>query len=158
IRRKKPWAVATAAVLLAGLSISTLGYSHVWSAVSVDKFGDAEAKAEKVVKDKGAMKSNYDAAKTSNQKFRKELEGLVVAGAERTPWLEVYKAINECLPRPGTLEEQVEENPTLQNRIRILSVTTKKYENLDEWYKGLDVDKQKRWMTEEDKKKGPTGP
>src|SRR4029077_16556486 len=36
IRRKKPWAVATAAVLLAGLSISTLGYSHVWGVVSED--------------------------------------------------------------------------------------------------------------------------
>jgi type IV pilus assembly protein PilM len=82
----------------------------------------------------------------------------VVAGAERTPWLEVYKAINECLPRARTVEEQEEDNPTLQNRIRLLSITTKKYDNLDEWYKGLDPDKQKRWLTEEDKKKGPTGP
>ncbi len=158
IRRKKPWAVATAAVLLAGLSISTLGYAHVWRAVSTDIFGEAEAKADKFVKDKGGMKSKYEAAKSSNQKYRKDLASLVIAGAERTPWLEVYKAINECLPRPRTLEEQVEENPTLQNRIRLLSVTTKKYDNLDEWYKALDVDKQKRWMTEEDKKKGPTGP
>ena len=157
IRRKKPWAVATAAVLLAGLSISTLGYSHVWSAVSEARFGDAEAKAKKVVDEKGSMKSKYDTAKSSNQKYRKDLESLVIAGAERTPWLEVYKAINECLPRDRTIAEQAEENPTLKNRIRLLGITTKKYDNLDEWYKTLDESK-KKYMTEEDRKKGPTWP
>ena len=49
IRRKKPWAVATAALLLFALALSTMGYAHVWSAVSNDRFGQAETKAEDVV-------------------------------------------------------------------------------------------------------------
>src|SRR5262245_16383756 len=168
VRRKKPWAVATAALLLVGLAASTMGYAHVWSSVSTDRFGDAEAKAKKFVDDKGRMKSSFEAAKKKNTDFKKDLESLMVAGSARTPWLEVYKAINECLPRPIREEERDEEDPKLKKRIRILSVTTKKYDNLDEWYKSLDENKKKYMLPTkladgtsfgpEDKTKGPTGP
>src|SRR5262245_3220403 len=169
VRRKKPWAVATAALLLIGLAASTMGYAHVWSSVSTERFGDAEKKADDAVRKKGEYKSAFEAAKKKNADFKKDLENLMVAGSARTPWLEVYKAVNECLPRPLTEEERDEGDPKLQKRIRILSVTTKKYENLDEWYKGLDPTRQKRWMLPtkladgttfgpDDKTKGPTGP
>jgi type IV pilus assembly protein PilM len=168
VRRKKPWAVATAALLLVGVAASTMGYAHVWSSVSTEKFGDAEKKAGDVVKKKGDMKSAFEAAKKKNADLKKDLENVLVAGSARTPWLEVYKAINECLPRPTSVEDQDEEDPKLQKRIRILSVTTKKYDNLDQWYKELDENK-KKWMLPtkladgttfgpDDKTKGPTGP
>ncbi len=111
VRRKKPWAVATAALLLVGMAISTMGYAHVWSSVSTERFGDAEKKAGDVVKKKNDMKSAFEAAKKKNADFKKDLENLMVAGSARTPWLEVYKAINECLPRPFNEEERDEEDP-----------------------------------------------
>jgi len=157
VRKKKPWAVATAAVLLLGLAISTMGYSHVWSAVSTEKFGSAENQAKDVLKKKDDMKKGYDAAKTKNAQYRKDLENLMVAGADRTQWLEVYKAIDECLPHDRTFEEREEEDPKLKNRIRIMSITTRKLDNLDDWFKSLTDDK-KKYMREDDKAKGPTGP
>jgi type IV pilus assembly protein PilM len=157
IRRKKPWAVATAAILLLGLVLSTIGYAHVLSTVSTDRFGGAEAKAKKVVDDKQRMKQAFDAAKKKNEDYRKELQGLMTAGASRTPWLEVYKAIDECLPRPESEEDREEQNPKLKKQIRLLSITAKKYDNLDTWYKTLDEGK-KTYMRDDDKAKGPTGP
>lgn len=156
IRTKKPWAVTTAALVLFGLATSTFGYAHVWSTVSTEKFGDAEAKAKKVIDEKNSLKKNYDDAKTKNVAFRKDLETLTAAGSGRTQWLEVFKAVNECLPRDKTFEEQEQEDPTRKNRIRILSITSKRYENLGDWYKGLD-DGKKTYMRSDDKKTGPTG-
>src|SRR5437762_1134810 len=52
VRKKKPWAVATAATLLLGLGISMMGYSSVWNTVSKERFGDAEKKADEVIKNK----------------------------------------------------------------------------------------------------------
>ena len=145
IRKKKPWAVATAALLLLALTLSTMGYAHVWRAVSKDKFMQAETRAKGVVSDKTAMKTAYDAAKAKNARYRKELDDLMVAGSQRTPWLAVLKAINECLPRDISTDEVEQEDPTLRNRIRILSITAKRYDDLGEWYKGLNED-QKKWM------------
>lgn len=168
IRKKKPWAVATAALLLFALTLSTIGYAHVWNAVSEQKFGQAETKAKAVVKNKTDMASAYTAAKAKNAASRKELTDLMVAGSQRTPWLAVLKAINECLPRDITTEEVEQEDPTLMNRIRLLSITCKRYDDLGEWYKGLTDDK-KKWLRSQkeglvdvraqpdDKEKAPTG-
>jgi type IV pilus assembly protein PilM len=168
VRRKKPWAVATAALMLIGLALSTMGYAHVWSSVSAERFGDAEKKAGEFVRKKGEMKTGFDTAKKKNADLKKDLETVLAPGSARTPWLEVYKAINECLPRPVSVEDQDEDDPKLQKRIRILSVTSTKYDNLDTWYKGLDENKKKYMLPTkladgtsfgpEDKTKGPTGP
>ena len=42
IRRKKPWAVATAATLMAGLCLSTMGFAIAKSTVTVEKWKKAE--------------------------------------------------------------------------------------------------------------------
>src|SRR5262249_6613852 len=131
------------ALLLIGLAASTMGYAHVWSSVGTGRFGDAEKKASDVVKKKNDMKSAFETAKKKNADLKKDLETVLVAATARTPWLEVYKAINECLPRPISEDERDEEDPKLQKRIRILSVTTTKHDNLDTWYKGLDDNKKK---------------
>ena len=46
IREKKPWAVASAAVLLTALTISFVSFSRALGTVSVDKWKDAESKAD----------------------------------------------------------------------------------------------------------------
>ena len=153
IRKKKPWAVATAAMLMFAMALSTMGYAHVWSAVSKDRFGQAETKAEGAVKTKETYASAYSTAKTKNAATRKELLDLMVAGSGRTPWLEVLKAINECLPRDISLDEVEQEDQTLKNRIRILSITAKRYEDVGEWYKGLNEDK-KKWLRKKDEATG----
>jgi hypothetical protein len=60
-----------------------------------------------------------------------------------------------------------QDDPTLKNRIRILSITAKRYDDLGEWYKALNDDK-KKWLRSQneaygkrhkpdDKEAAPTG-
>ncbi|MBS0261278.1 MAG: type IV pilus assembly protein PilM, partial [Planctomycetes bacterium] len=156
IRKKKPWAVAAAAMVLLTLTLSTISYARVWGTVSTSRFGAAENKANGVVKNKNDMKSAYEKGKTDNTNARKELEDLTSFSQKRTPWLEVYKAVNACLPRDVTDEEIDEEDPTKWNRIRIMSITAKEYKDLGEWYKTL-TDAQKAKMRDDDKATGPKG-
>jgi type IV pilus assembly protein PilM len=165
IRKKKPWALSAAALLLVALALSTIGYAHVWGNVSKERFSSAESKADGFVSAKSGMKTAYEGAKTKNAAYRKELSDLVVAGSQRVPWLEVLKAVNECLPRDITMEQQAQDNPELKNRIRILSITAKQYSDVGEWYKSLNETSKDRLRSQkdgrknpDDKEKGPTGP
>lgn len=155
IRKKKPWAVATAATLLFGLATSTMGYSHVWSSVNEARFGEAEKKAKDAVDKKNREKSAYDAAVTKNKTLKDGFDLLVKGADGRTEWLEVYKAINDCLPRDYGDDREVSD-PTKKNRIRLMSITARSTD-LAEWFKGLDA-KAKTHMRKAEQEKGPTGP
>jgi type IV pilus assembly protein PilM len=156
VRKKKPWAVAAAAAVLAGVSLSTLGYGLRANTVSSERFGPAEKEAEQAVSKKSGFKSNYDAAVQKNATLKKDLENLFASTAGREHWLEVYKAIEACLPRDyGAAQEEAD--LTQRNRIRILGITSAYQANLGDWYKGLSDDAKKR-MREPDSKTGPSGP
>ncbi|MFM8218178.1 MAG: hypothetical protein ACKOJF_04585, partial [Planctomycetaceae bacterium] len=151
-----PWAVAAAAAVLAGVSLSTLGYGLRANTVSPERFGAAEKEAEQAVSKKTGFKSNYDAAVQKNATLKKDLENLFASTSGREHWLEVYKAIEACLPRDyGAAQEEAD--LTQRNRIRILGITSAYQANLADWYKGLSEDAKKR-MREPDSKTGPTGP
>ncbi len=135
IRRKKPWAVAAAATLLVGLSMSTAGYSIVANSVSETRFGDAEKQIGDLIKLEGDHKSAFETEKTNNTKLTEDGSKLVTSLATRELWLEVYRAINECLPRDSAQEhDQSGDDITRKNRLNIRSIQTKKYSNLGTWF------------------------
>jgi len=154
VRKKKPWAVAAAAVVLGGLSLSLLGSGLRAGTVSSEYFGEAEKKADQAIGQKNGFKSSYDSAVGQNGKLKKDIETLLSSTTGRTAWLEVYKAIEASLPRDYGDAQEVE--PAKRNRIRLLGVTTQKMDNLGDWYKGLSDDAKKR-MREPDSKTGPNG-
>lgn len=133
IRRKKPWAVATAASLLFGLAMSTAGYSNVASSVSTDKFGDVEKKVDALKALKTGYEGKFSTAEGNFKSAQEDGARLVTAIDTREMWLEVYRAINECLPR-DTGNEQDIDDVTLKNRVNIKSVTAKKYSDVSKWY------------------------
>ncbi|MBC7822156.1 MAG: pilus assembly protein PilM, partial [Planctomycetaceae bacterium] len=157
IRRKKPWAVATAASLLFGLAMSTAGYSNVASSVSVEKFKPAEDKVAALKTLESGHKTSFETAKTENTKLKDAGDKLVTSLDTREMWLEVYRAINECLPR-DTGNEQDIEDITLKNRINLKSVTAKKYTEVSKWFDDLKA-KQPilDTMILADREKGPAG-
>jgi len=72
-------------------------------------------------------------------------------------WLEVYRAINECLPRDVDDERDVEDI-TQKNRINVKSITAKKYPDLGTWYTAVTAkESNKNTMILADREKGPTG-
>jgi type IV pilus assembly protein PilM len=133
IRRKKPWAVATAATLLLGLATSAAGFGNVLQSVSTGRFGEAESEAEKIGKDASALRSSYDGEVSKNKKLHESGDKLVSSLSTRDYWLEVYKAIDECLPR-DTNNQLDERDLEKMQRISIRSITTKKYEDLSVWF------------------------
>ena len=157
IRRKKPWAVATAATLLIGLATSAAGYGSVWHSVSKARFGAAEEEATKVDSEATSLKGKYSTEVAKNGTLQTAGQKLVGTLQTRENWLEVYKAIDECLPRD--IGKQLDETEIKKmNRISIRNVTCKKYGDLATWFSSPAInDSVKSYMTEEDKKAGPTG-
>jgi type IV pilus assembly protein PilM len=133
VRRKKPWAVATAATLLAGLATSAAGYGGVWHSVSKERFGEQETAATNIESEATKLKGNYTTEVTKNGSLRTAGQKLVAMLDTREYWLEVYKAVDECLPRDVGVqldEDKIEK----MNRISIRSMTCKKYDDLGTWF------------------------
>ncbi|ADG65929.1 type IV pilus assembly protein PilM [Planctopirus limnophila DSM 3776] len=164
IRRKKPWAVATAAVLLFGLATSVAGYGSVAQSVSKSRFGNAETQADEVAKYASKLDSDYKAQEGRNAAAKERGEKLVKALDSRANWLELYKAIDESLPRDESAEQLDETRIELMNRISLKSVTSKKYDDLATWYNDnaqlAKVSPQyfSAFDKAEARKTGPTGP
>lgn len=158
IRRKKPWAVATAASLLLGLAMSTAGYSNVASSVSSTKFGDVEKKVDDLKAKKSGYETKFTAAEGEFKTAQENGKKLVTAIDTREMWLEVYRAINECLPR-DTGNEQDIDDVTLKNRVNIKSVTAKKHGDLSKWHSELKDKSPDIYisMLKEDKETAPSG-
>lgn len=141
IRRKKPWAVAAAALLLGSLGVSAVGNARVYNSVSVERFGTAE---DHVVQLKGDVANNTKAFADATARNKKivEDEMLLVTGLERREyWLEVYRAINECLPRDKG-DSKDEKDITKRNRIKLTSIVAKKETDLGSWFAAASGDIQ----------------
>ena len=156
IRRKKPWAVATAATLLIGLATSAAGYGAVWHSVSKARFGAAEEEAGKVEGEATALKGKYSAEEAKNKTLQTSGQKLVGTLQTRENWLEVYKAIDECLPRDVGKGLDKTEISKMQ-RISIRSITCKKHSDLATWFSSPAIAEVKSDMTEGDSMTGPTG-
>ena len=150
IRRKKPWAVATAAMLLVGLSASAAGFGNVLGSVSTQRFGTAETKATEIDTFKKDLEGKYKKAKDSYGKLQETGQKLVTPLESREYWLELYKAINDCLPRDLD-NNRDEKEISKMNRISIRSVTTERKEDLGAWFsdKDMSTDQVRDYMRED---------
>ncbi len=154
IRRKKPWAVVTAAALLIGFSLSVVGYSNVARTVSTDRWSTAETNLKTVQGELGGYKSAYD-AETGTYKTLQESGNKLINAETREYWLELYRAINACLPRdPADLPEDTPLSE--RKRIKLFSITAEKKTDLKEWFDALPQGTKDR-MPEADKANAPTG-
>jgi type IV pilus assembly protein PilM len=153
IARKKPWAVAAAAVLLLGLAASAFGYARVYQSVG-DRFKPAEDQITKVVSDTNTMRKKYADVKGANGSKLNEGVALLRGEANRNWWLELYKAVDECLPD----DKQEIEDVRKQNRVRIFSLSARWKPDLADWYNGLSQSAKTQYMDEPEKKTAPTGP
>ncbi len=155
IRRKKPWAAATAAALLAGLATSAAGYGSVWNSVSEARFKAAEDDASKIESEANAFKSKYTGETSKNGSLKAAGNKLVSSINSREYWMEIYKAIDECLPRDIGIQMD-ETDISKLNRISVNKITCEKCDDLGSWFKYCSK-QAKSYMTEEDTKTGPAG-
>ncbi len=163
IRKKKPWVLAAAALLLLGLSISAFGFNvvkasvstRIWKDAKADPaVGNAEGKAAEVKKKASKFKSDYDAVKVTNQQLRTTGDTLVGVDEDRIYWPELYKAINECLPHdPDAVHT---DDPTKKQRVKVEIVNVRYLPSLRDWYSVLRP-AEKDIMRAEDRASAPSG-
>ncbi len=155
IRRKKPWAVVSAAALMVGLCISAVGYSNVANSVSKDRFGEAETKVNNLTTQVSGYKSSYDSAAGDFTTLIENGNKLVWNLDSRENWLEVYKAIDECLPR-DVGDEIDNEQIAKSNRIKLPGITVTHHKDLAQWFEKLSP-QAKSLLPPIDKEKPPEG-
>ncbi len=156
VRQKKPWAVAAAAVLLLGCTISFASLSRAVGSVDEAEYGPAVKAAESATSESKALKGEQQ---TEAGKFEEtDLIGKhLVSNIEgRLRWLELLKAVNSCLPRDPAGRPRPEEIP-LRNELHVTSFQCYHMEDLATWF-----DARQRWYDPPEEKTaeatGPTGP
>lgn len=132
IREKKPWAVAVVTALLLGCTINFLGHWRAWNSVAEDKFKTAIAQADTVAGEAGNQKSGYEAAFNDFKQTNELGAGLVGNVDGRLLWLELLKALNQCLPSDP--EDKKPDDIMDRNEIHISSLDCEWYTDLGTWY------------------------
>lgn len=155
IRHKKPWAVATAATLLCGLATSVAGYANAAAKVNTERFGEVETAAETFKSALGSGQSTYDSARSTHDGLVEKGTHLVSYLDKRELWAELFRGVNEALPRAVGLQLD-EEDLTKIPRVNVRSVTAQRYSDLKTWFDGLR-EQDKNFLTEDEKTNGPTG-
>lgn len=128
IRAKKPWAVATAAILMLGFSTSFMGYYKAWVSVHDEKFAVPLGAAKGVIDTASAKKNAFDTAKTDYTATSMIGEHLVHNVEGRLLWLEMMKALNGALPTDPT--GQPVEDITKRNQIYVTEINCLKVPDL----------------------------
>ncbi|HIF01187.1 MAG TPA: type IV pilus assembly protein PilM [Planctomycetes bacterium] len=149
IKRKKPWAAGIAAGLLLATSFATFLNANVLSSVSEEKFKDGHAAVADLASLVSGNTSAYEAQKAEHDANKKAIEDLTAPLQKRELWMELMKAINECLPRDEGNDMDITD-PQLQRQLRIQSFVQKKVENVSEWHAALTGGKLKEQFHSDD--------
>ncbi len=134
IRSKKPWAVAAAAGLLLAMSLGTMGSASVLGSYGESKWGEQQKFVAGIQSEIGNEKSAFSATEGEHKKILEKIDRLVAPLEKRAIWMELFKAVNECMPRDEGEQLDVSDI-TLQNKVRIHSFTTMRVADVSEWHK-----------------------
>jgi type IV pilus assembly protein PilM len=133
IRSKKPWALAAAAGLLLAMGVSTMGSAAVLTTYSEGKWKEYQDKVEAVQGEIASQKTAFGGEESKHTQIVTEIGQLVAPLEKRSLWMELFKAVNECLPYDeGDALDTTD--VTKQQRLRIQSITAKKVEDVSAWH------------------------
>lgn len=156
IRRKKPWAVTACATLLLGLAGSTAGFASRFDSVSEAHWNEQTSAVETFKTEVSGKSTEYDGKLGEFNDLVKKGSVLVSYLDERELWGEMYRAVNESLPRPAGNDKDITEI-TQKRQITIRSLKTRRVKELEDWFKQLPQ-QRKDSFTKEEAEKPPKGP
>ena len=123
IRRKKPWVLAAASILLAGFAMSFAFAAARNQTVAEEKYEPQVRQVERVSRQSSTLKGTDDANITQYGKLKTVGDQVVSGGDRRFQLLELMKTIDAALPRekglaPGQVSKRKldEEKPQLQRK------------------------------------------
>lgn len=133
IRDKKPWAVLMVALLLLGCTINFFGHWRAYNSADDRKFKASLDHAERILGEASTQKSEYEAAVGEFKKANDVGEGLVGNVDGRLVWLEMLKAVNQCLPADPA-EERTDKKIADRNEIHLTEMNCEWLPDLSTWY------------------------
>jgi len=137
LREKKPWAVAGAAVLLLGATLSFASYSRGLSTVDTALFKPAESKADQVSNESTKLKGDFQQATEQFQRVDTVGKNLVGNIEGRVIWLELLKALTQCLPKdlpPADGEQAKPKEIAKRNELHITGLDCERMDELGNWF------------------------
>lgn len=156
VRQKKPWAVAMASGLLLAMGLSTFASARVLNSVSEDKWKPGHDAVSQLNSTISSNQSAYDSEVSTHDANKKKIDELTAPLTKRELWLELIKAVNDCLPR-DTGDDLDQTDITLQKKLRVENFVQKKVTDVGEWHKALVETHLKGTFTTEEAEKAPTG-
>jgi type IV pilus assembly protein PilM len=137
VRSKKPWMVAGAAAILAGLTFNYYSHVSAWSEAENQAMKDAEARANTVQTTAAGFETqsteihtSFDAITATGEKLVSNIEG-------RLRWLELLKALDAALPKDDRSAEQRKETAkdiSSRNELHIIAMETQHFADVGtEW-------------------------
>ena len=157
IRRKKPWAVTSCATLLLGLAGSTVGWAGRFDSVSEERWNEQTSAVESFKSTVSGKESEYTGKKGEFNQLVEKGSVLVSYIDHRELWVEMYRAINEALPR--VVGDQKDLTDIKKKRqITVRSLKTRRVPDLKKWFTD-ELDETQKWsLTEDEQKTPPEGP
>jgi len=138
IRRKKPWAVAIAAVLLLAFFVQYLAYSLAVGTVAADTWKDSRTQASQLVAQASRLKNDDAQARSAFQSTNQIGQHLVGNAGGRTRWLELLKAVNVCLPTRKNRDDSniadLVDRISSRKELHVTNIDSQQKEDLSECY------------------------
>lgn len=156
IRRKKPWAVGMAAGLMLAMGISTFATARVAASKGESKWEPGHAAIAALSGKVSTNTSSYQAQKTEHETNIALIDELTAPLQKREMWMELIKAINDCLPRDEKNALDITD-PTLQRQLRVESFVQKRVADVGEWHKALIEGNMTENFHKDDREVAPTG-
>ena len=119
IDRKKPWAVATTALLGIACLINFIILWWGWSQVQIasdNQWVDATSKAELVIKKANNFKSQYEKAQEQYSREKDQIESKIAIFDHKSDYLKLCQAIYHCMPDEGDRHVPEPISPKLEPR------------------------------------------
>jgi type IV pilus assembly protein PilM len=133
IRRKKPWAVTAAATLLVGLSLATVGTGNAYRVPHAPVYTEVENATNEHNSFISGKESAFNAQKGRLEAAKTQLDTMV--GERRDDrWLEVFKAIDDSLPRDTPSGADETKPIPLREQISIVQVDTQHLADVSTWF------------------------
>ncbi|MEM9827654.1 MAG: type IV pilus assembly protein PilM [Planctomycetota bacterium] len=155
IRAKKPWTLAALSTLLIGMSVNYAFTEQSWKDTHEDHWGSASGAVQTTTSLSSSHKSEDETRKTQLEYLDRVGVEVASNSTRRQRWLEIYRIINELIPRvdspDGTILTPAEKPYPDRKDIFVTQIDAKQYDDLKTWFsdklKGIFQTEIRSWAT-----------
>jgi type IV pilus assembly protein PilM len=140
IRRKKPWAVAAAAVVMLACTVSYAAYALQYNAVKEGIWKEAESAATAADGKSKQLNGDHDVALKKFNDEKDKGDRLVKNLQNRSRWLEFLTKLNKCLPpdpspMPNSTDpEKLRSEIMARKQLLITNIDSQQTDDVSKWF------------------------